>query len=59
MIPKRSHEKLIRDLAENARPSYHSGMDYWKMARVHLDGANKEFAKRMNGEVYEDDRRAR
>lgn len=54
MIHKRSHEKIVRDSTENARPSYHSGMDYWKLTRVRLDEANREFARRMNGKKYED-----
>jgi len=59
MTHKRSHKKVVRDSTENTRPSYHSGMDYWKMTRVHLDGANREFARRMNGKKFEDDGRVR
>jgi len=55
----RSHKKKLRDPSENSRPSYHSGMDYWKLTKVHLDEANREFARRMNGEKFEDDGRAR
>ncbi len=54
----RSHKKKLRDPNEDTRPSYHSGMDYWKLTKVHLDEANREFARRMNGEKFEDGGRA-
>lgn len=53
----RSHKKKLRDPNEDVRPSYHSGMDYWKLTRVSLDAANEEYARRMNGDKYEDEER--
>ena len=59
VIHERSHKKKLRDPSENTRPSYHSGMDYWKMTRVTLEIANEEYARRMKGEKYEDEERVR
>lgn len=54
MIDRRSHKRRLRDPSEDIRPSYHTGIDYWTNARVKLDNANAEFARRMDGEKYED-----
>jgi hypothetical protein len=34
-------------------------MDYWKMTRVALETADKEFARKMNGKKFEDKERVR
>ena len=44
---------------EKAPDANYTGQDYWTFLRRELDKANKEFARRMEGKRYEDDKRAR
>ncbi len=59
MTYKRPYLRSPANYDGNARDAQYTGKDYWTNTRLELDGANEEFARKMNGRKYEDDGRAR
>jgi len=56
---KKPYLRSPKNYNEEAPDAQYTGVDYWTYNRSKLDEANTEFARRMNGEKYEDEERVR